>query len=78
MRRRAKQCLEHDVAVHAHDLLSGLEGAVVVEAGEDAVGDLLDDQLFVCFPLFSLANRGVWDVFSYPPRSTWRAGTARR
>lgn len=33
---------------------SGIQRIVVVEARKNAVTDLLDDQLLVCFPLFAL------------------------
>ena len=32
----------------------GIQWIVIVEARKNAVTDLLDDQLFVCFPLFAL------------------------
>ena len=40
-------------AVHLHNMPSRAEGIIVIEAGKDPVGNLLDDELVVALTLFS-------------------------
>src|SRR5690606_21382486 len=52
-----------DRTVHLDNIPSRAERIIVVETGEDPVGDLFDDQLLVGFALFSAPEYPVWMAF---------------
>ena len=50
-------------AIHPHNVLGSSKGLVVVEAGKDAVRDLLDDELIVTLALLALPKHAIGMAF---------------